>query len=371
VACTTAAVFPDIDIIAGRLAHNSLAIMQWHRYITHSLLLLPLWAVILAASALVVARVSRLDSPSFFGLIGICAVGLATHVFLDLVTDFGTMIWSPLDNSRPAWDWLFILDLTLTSLALVPQLAAWCYRVPAKSLRRARFTWGGLTAGTILAYLLARWTGYPFALWIAPLVSAIFAFVLFAPQFHGVGFRWRRSSWCLGGTALVFIYLACAAVMHGRAMASVEDFIATNSLRAEKQAALPLPPMLTHWSGVIGTSEGVWRTTFYLSGGGIERTQFYSTAKPDRFIEAAKKLRSVQIYLWFARFPVWYETQRGDTTAIDISDVRFFRESDPEVIANAPGPRGFAGVRTNPAGFTFEVVFDAAGQPVYSGFKRR
>jgi len=371
VACTVGSVFPDIDIFAGRLAHNPLAIMEWHRNITHSFVLLPLWALLLAAASIPLARLSHWPRPSFPALIGIYAVGLCTHVFLDIVTDFGTMIWSPLDYSRPAWDWIFILDLTLTSLALVPQLAAWCYRVPKKFLRRARFTWGGLTAGALGAYALARTAGYPFALWIVAFVSAVFALVLFVPGIRDAGFRWRRSSWCLGGSVLVIIYLACAAVMHGKAVASVENFAAKNNLRSDNRAALPIPPTLTHWSGLIGTPEGVWRTTFHLPSGEIERTQFYSSAKSDRFVDAAKKLHGVQVYLWFARFPVWRVTQRGDLTVVDVSDVRFFREYDPEVIANAPGPRGVATVRTDPAGFTFEVVFNAAGQPISSGFRRR
>jgi hypothetical protein len=364
-------VFPDIDIFAGRLAHNPLAIMEWHRNITHSFVLLPLWALLLAAASLPLSWLMRWDRPSFSALVGICAAGLTTHVFLDLVTDFGTMIWSPLNYSRPAWDWVFILDLTLTSLALVPQLAAWCYRVPEKSLRRARFTWGGLTAGAVGAYALARAAGYPFAFWIVVFVSAVFAFVLFAPGIRGAGFRWRRSSWCLGGSVLVLIYLTCAAVMHGKAIANVENFVATNNLHAQNSAALPLPPTLTHWAGLISTPEGVWRTTFHLPSGEIEHTQFYSSAKPDRFVDAARKLHGVQVYLWFARFPVWRVTQSGDSTVVDVSDARFYREYDPEVIANAPGPRGFATVRTNPAGFTFEVVFNATGASVSSGFKRR
>src|SRR6516162_3261252 len=34
-------------------------------------------------------------------------------------------IWSPLAWSRPAWDLIFIIDLTLTAILLVPQLVAW------------------------------------------------------------------------------------------------------------------------------------------------------------------------------------------------------------------------------------------------------
>ena len=47
-ASTLGAVFPDIDTLAGPIAHNSLAIMTWHRGITHSILLLPAWAIGLA-----------------------------------------------------------------------------------------------------------------------------------------------------------------------------------------------------------------------------------------------------------------------------------------------------------------------------------
>src|SRR5258706_9337629 len=49
VASTLAAMFPDIDIFAGPLAHNPLAIMEWHRNVMHSAVMLPLWALLLAA----------------------------------------------------------------------------------------------------------------------------------------------------------------------------------------------------------------------------------------------------------------------------------------------------------------------------------
>ena len=49
VACTLGAMFPDIDIFAGPLAHNPLAIMEWHRNITHSAVMLPLWALAISS----------------------------------------------------------------------------------------------------------------------------------------------------------------------------------------------------------------------------------------------------------------------------------------------------------------------------------
>ena len=148
--------FPDIDIFAGPLAHNPLAIMVWHRNITHSAVLLPFWAMVLAAVSLPVAGWVRWKAPPFITLFAIYATAIATHIFLDLVTSFGIMVWSPLRYSRPAWDWVFILDLTLTALALTPQLIAWCYREPRPILATRRGRVGAFDRGSIRSVLVRQ-----------------------------------------------------------------------------------------------------------------------------------------------------------------------------------------------------------------------
>ena len=132
VACTLGAMFPDIDIFAGPLAQNPLAIMEWHRNITHSAVHAAVMGADIAALIDTARPMAEVGTPPFPNLFAIYAVGLATHIFLDLVTNFGTMVWSPLRYSRASWDWVFIVDLTVTSIALVPQLAAWCYREPGQ-----------------------------------------------------------------------------------------------------------------------------------------------------------------------------------------------------------------------------------------------
>ncbi len=232
-------------------------------------------------------------------------MGIATHIFLDLVTTFGTMVWSPLQYSRPAWDWVFILDLTLTSIALVPQLAAWCYREPRQFARRATGVWAVLTVGAVATYFFARTAGYGFPLIVIGMASAIFAAVVFAPAVQGTGFHWTRASWCRVGLAAVCAYIALTAAAHHKAFADTQQFAAAQHLQVESLAALPLPPTLTHWVGLVSTPEGVWRTTFHEPGGAVEGTQFYAGAQNSEFIEEARKLRDVQVYLWFARFPIW------------------------------------------------------------------
>jgi membrane-bound metal-dependent hydrolase YbcI (DUF457 family) len=370
VACTLGAMFPDIDIFAGPLGHNPLAIMEWHRSITHSAVLLPLWALLLATLSIPLLQLLKWKSPPFLILFAIYAVGIATHIFLDLFTTFGTMVWSPLRYSRPAWDWVFIIDLTFTGIALVPQFAAWCYREPQQFWRRAIGVWALLTVGAFGGFFFADVSGYGFPIAIVGVASGIFAVVVFLPTVQGTGFRWTRAAWCRTSLALLCLYVGLAAVAHHKAFADVEHFAAARQLHVESLAALPLPPTLTHWVGLVSTPEGVWRTTFHEPGGAVESTQFYTDAQSGEFIEEARKLHDVQVFLWFARYPVWRVRQpEGQQTVIEISDVRFFREHVSDGAADPESSRGGPRIRPRPTGFTFDVVFDAGGRIISHGFR--
>ena len=74
-------------------------------------------------------------------------------------------------------------------------------------------------------------------------------------------------------------------------------------------------------------------------------------ARTWRHIEDALKLRDVQIYLWFARFPVWrIEHREGNETAVEVSDVRFFRQGDPIEALDPPQSKSFAAPRPRRTG---------------------
>ena len=45
-----AAMFPDSDVLREFLSRDPMLILTWHRSITHSLVCLPLWSVLLAAA---------------------------------------------------------------------------------------------------------------------------------------------------------------------------------------------------------------------------------------------------------------------------------------------------------------------------------
>ena len=155
------AIFPDSDVLRDMFSHDKLLIVTWHRSITHSLILLPLWSLLLAWVTHAFCKWRKWEAPSFTALSGIYAVGILSHILLDLVTTFGTMIWSPLEWSRPAWDMIFIVDFTLSGILLAPQLLAWIYSQPEKMWTRALRTWLVFLLMPLIISRIAEGAGAP------------------------------------------------------------------------------------------------------------------------------------------------------------------------------------------------------------------
>ncbi len=103
-AATLGAVFPDIDIIAEIGSRDPLAIIKYHRGITHSFVGLPFFAALLAWLTHWVARRRGIEAPSWAMLTLIYGVGIASHILLDGMTSFGTRMWTPISQKRVAWD---------------------------------------------------------------------------------------------------------------------------------------------------------------------------------------------------------------------------------------------------------------------------
>lgn len=123
-----AAAFPDLDFVAGYL--SPLAYLYHHRGVTHSLVMLPLWALLLAWIG---ARVFR--TPGGWRVWwGAAALSLAAHIAGDLITSFGTMIFAPFSDARFALDTTFIIDLWFSGIILAGLAASLVWRasrVPA------------------------------------------------------------------------------------------------------------------------------------------------------------------------------------------------------------------------------------------------
>lgn len=106
-----AAAFPDTDFIV-RLIDPVSYLMVYHRGVTHSVLLLPLWAIMLS---LIFASLTR-GRRSRRAFIGVSALGIAVHIVGDVITAFGTMIFAPLSYMRVGLPTTFIIDPYFTAI---------------------------------------------------------------------------------------------------------------------------------------------------------------------------------------------------------------------------------------------------------------
>ncbi|HXM93214.1 MAG TPA: metal-dependent hydrolase [Candidatus Dormibacteraeota bacterium] len=356
------AIFPDADVLRDIFSGNELLVITWHRSITHSLLCLPIFALLLAWITRWLGRWRKWVVPSFTLLTAIYAAGILSHIFLDLCTSFGTMIWTPLERSRPAWDLLFIIDFTFTALLLIPQWLAWAYAQPENLRRRTIGAWLFFLAMPIVVASIGQRAGAAVSergiLGAMILISVFFLL----PTVRGWGLRISPAAWNRAGFIAACVYVGFAIAAHHAALARVQKFVALEKIDAQSIGALPLPPSLWHWDGLIRAPRGVYELRMDLSGttGIMESTAassepleygFYPEALPNGYIEQAKQLPEVQKVLWFARFPVTRFHKEGSEAIVEISDLRF-RPLHP---GRAPS-------------FTYRVRFDAAGKVMSQGW---
>jgi inner membrane protein len=112
---------PDLDVII-RSPSDPLLFLEYHRHFTHSLLFIPVGALIAAFLTRLLTRrreaIHTLYLPSL--------LGIATHGLLDACTSYGTLLLWPFSSARIAWHIVAIVDPLFTGLLIGGvALAAW------------------------------------------------------------------------------------------------------------------------------------------------------------------------------------------------------------------------------------------------------
>ena len=364
------AIFPDSDTLRDILSKNDMLMITWHRSITHSLLCLPIFAVVLAYASQQFARWRKWETPSLPALTGIYAAGILSHIPLDLVTTFGTMVWSPVEWSRPAWDLHFIVDFSFTGILLIPQLLEWVNRDAPHAKRRALVMWVIFVPSPFVIAAIARKVGAPISDGAVLSACLIFSLLFLLPAYRGWGARIKPASWTRAGFAAACLYIGLTVYAHHMALERVKNFVNFEKLQPDVFGALPYPPSLLNWDGLVRTSRGVYEFQIDLSKKNSFAAQTESSVidvsapaieykylpdAPENFwIARAKRLPEVQKVFWFARFPVTRFHMENGQPVVEISDARF-----PSMRPDRPG------------GFTYRVRFDAAGNVSTKGWANR
>ena len=131
-----AAAAPDLDFVLAFV--SPLVYLEQHRGPTHSVVLLPLWALLLSWLLAGILREPR----GWRALYGVTALALGAHILGDLITSFGTIVFSPVSDGRYAWGTTFIIDLWFTGIILAGLIASIAWR-------RSRLP--AMAAGLVLA----------------------------------------------------------------------------------------------------------------------------------------------------------------------------------------------------------------------------
>src|SRR5829696_7067523 len=108
----------DLDFVIGFV--GPVEYLLSHRGVTHSLILLPAWALLYSW---ILAKLLR-ESGGWRALYGVTALCLFAHIVGDLITSFGTIVLAPFSDWRAAIGTTFIIDLWFSGIIVAGLLVS-------------------------------------------------------------------------------------------------------------------------------------------------------------------------------------------------------------------------------------------------------
>jgi inner membrane protein len=325
-----AAMFPDADALVSPFSPEFY--ITQHRGLTHSFVLLPVWAVAIALVASIRPPAaagepgSRARRVFHARLAFVTGIAVLSHVLMDWITSWGTMFFSPLDWSRFALDWVFILDAILTGLLLLGLAGMWVVAARRGLARSRAAARAGLLAATAYVFfcgarhaeagrLLARLAPSPVSRAAIPQPGSPDRWLLLADDGTNV--------------SASFVDLG----KHGR-----EGTRAAGSEELARTGyAGGLTAILEHLGGVYRSRDDLLTRVIPRANG--------------PFAERTLETGVAGVFGRFARFPAAREEKQADgSVRVVLRDVRF----------------GYLAPEVDP--FTYVVRYDAAGRLLSAGF---
>ncbi|TMB19145.1 MAG: metal-dependent hydrolase [Deltaproteobacteria bacterium] len=299
-AAVLAANVQDVDWLP--FVSSPAAGLEVHRGTMHSLLAVPLLALVVAAGVHLAARQRGNGAAPlpFRPLLGVCLAAAASHPLLDLLNPYGLRPLLPFDGTwcygdlagiRDPWMWLILGG---SALLLSGRHAA------------SVSTWTVLGSLIVVAALRMIPAQGTFGV-VAGLVWIAGAGALLITWLRGVDPHARRAI-ARGGLAVTVLYVGCLVVLHQRAMSRAytiaERTAGEHAERAVRVAAIPTVGDLSTWRGLAETERSVYRFAIPLgaaSEGLVER--FRSIRDPTvGALAQADATRLTRAFLSFARF---------------------------------------------------------------------
>jgi inner membrane protein len=277
---------PDIDIVTA--AGGSLNYLHYHRYLTHSLIAMPVMALLPVALVAVVWRKKKIR---WLGAFFAALIAVATHILLDLTNAYGVRLFSPFSSRWVNFDFTNVVDIWIWAVLLL------CVGGPLIS----RLVASEITSGSARI----RYPGRGFA-------------VL--------------------GLSFLLLYNCGRGVLHARAAAVLDSRIYDDSPTL-RVAALPDASNPFLWRGVVETS-GFYVVEDVNLAGDFDPTRAAIFHKPDPGpeLEAPRRTPTFRVFLNFSQWPLWRVSPVAEPEGgklVEVFDMRFGSPASPGFLCSA------------------------------------
>ncbi len=276
---------PDIDIVTA--AGGSLSYLHYHRHLTHSLVAMPVLAILSVA----LVRLAGRDPVRWLGGFAAAVAAVASHLLLDLTNAYGIRLLLPFSAEWLRLDLSSLVDLWIWAACLLA------------------------LAGPFLSHL----------------VGSEIASKSVRPRHYGRGFA-------VAALLFVLVYECGRGVLHARAAAALDarEYRGAIPLRS---AALPDAVNPFRWRGLVETGDFYAVADMDLNAEfDPGRAAFFHKPDPNPAIEAARRTDTFREFLRFSQFPLWRVSPGyapEDPTVVEVFDIRFGSPADPGFMASA------------------------------------
>jgi inner membrane protein len=318
-----AANIPDLD--GACYLHSADLAFAFRRGWTHGVLAIAVLPVALTAVMLVLDRVLSRRRPErprarSGALLGLAALGVLSHPFLDWLNSYGVRLLMPLSNRWFYGDTLFIVDPWLWLILGGAAMLAWTTH--GRGIIATAALASGTTAIVLLTPIVPAWAR---AVWLAGLVIWSMAKARVPAP--------RRPAIARGALVLAGLYIAGMYAGSRIAERQVRELARVRGWAAEAVAAMPVPAEPLRRSViVVSGSRYLFVPVDWTAGPapGVEPTVFDRGAEAPA-VEAALGAPFVQGVRAWLRFPAYdVRPLPGGGQRVIIRDARF-------AIGQAPG----------------------------------
>ena len=257
---------PDFDVVCW--FGGPMSYIRWHRNITHSLIALPVMALLAVAIVRVLGKKQVRWLPAFL----IAMVAVASHLILDLTNVYGVRLLLPFSGHWFHWDLTPVIDLAIWAMLLLG------------------------VAATGLGRLVGSEMG---------------------ERQKGSG-----AGWAVVALLLLSAYDYGRSVLHGHAVALMDSRIYQGAPALRTGAFPQANPLL--WTGVAELSNAYvevpidLRASFHPDAG----ETFYK-AEQTAAVTAAIETKPFQRFLEFVQYPIWVTQPTEKATRVRLVDLRF------------------------------------------------